>query len=113
VRLAGHLIMGGVGGFGAGLLVMRSRSTAWCIPACWTAAAGLHTAWNIAAFDAQSTVKAGLPLLPWHTALPMAVMIAGMGLYRWLMARGAALTRRHLHVCDLRTRRCPPHRDAA
>lgn len=113
VRLAGHLIMGGIGGFGVGLLAMRPRSAAWCIPACWAGAACLHAAWNVAAFAAQDAVKAGLPLATWHTALPMAVMIGGMVLYRWLVARGAALTRRHLNVCDLRTRRCPPERDAA
>lgn len=113
VRLAGHLVMGGIGGFGIGLIPMRSRHAAWCIPLCWLAAVLLHTLWDIAAFAASAAARSGQPLRPWHTLMPITLMLGGMLAYRALAAAGASLTRSYLQVCDARTRVCPPPRQNA
>ena len=108
VRLCGHLVMGGIGAFGLGLLTIRSR---WAIPVmvlCLAFAAALHTAWDVAAFSAADTYRLRLRVEAWHTLIPIALMLSGMVMYRRLVAAGLRLTRRHLQVCDVATRRCPP-----
>lgn len=108
VRLCGHLVMGGIGAFGLGLLTIRSR---WAIPvifASLAAAAGLHIVWDIAAFSASDHYRAQASLESWHTAVPIALMLSGMVAYRRLAALGARLTRRKLQICDVRTRVCAP-----
>jgi RsiW-degrading membrane proteinase PrsW (M82 family) len=107
VRLCGHLVMGGIGAFGLGLIVMRSR---WAIPgilACLAAAAALHTAWDVAAFEAADHFRLHSRLESWHALIPVALMLTGMVVYRRLAAIGARLTRELLLVCDVRTRECP------
>jgi RsiW-degrading membrane proteinase PrsW (M82 family) len=107
VRLAGHLVMGGIGAYGLGLLTTKSK---WAIPAIILSlgsAALLHTIWDIAAFSAAEHDRFGRPIEAWHTAVPIAVMLTGMVAYRCLARHGARLMRRHLNVCDVRTRECP------
>jgi len=108
VRLCGHLVMGGIGAFGLGLLPIRSR---WAIPvilACLASAAILHTAWDVAAFSASDMYRLHLRLEGWHTAIPIALMLTGMVIYRRFVAIGARLTRQHPQVCDVASGRGPP-----
>lgn len=108
VRLCGHLVMGGIGAFGLGLLTVRSR---WSIPVillCLLSAAALHTAWDVAAFSASDSYRMRLHLEPWHTAIPIALMLTGMVAFRRLAAIGARLTRCKLQICDVRSHVCAP-----
>jgi RsiW-degrading membrane proteinase PrsW (M82 family) len=107
VRLVGHLVLGGIGGFGLGLLAIRSRWAILAIPASVAAAMILHTAWDIVAFKAP---PAGVPrLTTWEGGMPVVLMLVGMITYRRLVSIGGRMTRSWLQVCDVRTRRCPPH----
>lgn len=106
VRLCGHLVMGGIAAFGLGLLTIRSR---WAIPiivACLAGAAGLHTAWDVAAFSAADYRRDGLRPEAWHSTIPIALMLMGMITYRRLAAIGARLTRSRPHVHDAPARQC-------
>jgi len=108
IRLAGHLIMGGIVGFGVGLLVLPSRRARTAIVLFFLTAVIFHIGWNMVAFAAANYYHLYGKLLPWHTFTPVCLMIAGMILYRRLVAVGARLTRDHLQVCDVETNRCPP-----
>jgi RsiW-degrading membrane proteinase PrsW (M82 family) len=109
IRLAGHLVMGGIGCFGLGVLTAKRRRwhAVWAIPVCFAAAFGLHALWDIAAFDAAESYRDIRELRGWHTAVPVVLMLAGLGAYKGLAAWGAALTRAKNHFCDVRTRACP------
>jgi RsiW-degrading membrane proteinase PrsW (M82 family) len=108
VRLCGHLVMGGIGAFGLGLLTIRSRWTVPVIVLALISAAALHMAWDIAAFSASDRYRVGARLEGWHTAIPIALMLTGMVTYRRLAALGARLTRQKLQICDVRTHACTP-----
>ena len=111
IRLAGHLVMGGIGCFGLGLLTMPGRRrwhACWVIPLCFAAAFGLHTVWDVTAFDAAEVYRDQSLLRGWHTAVPVALMLGGLFAYRGLVSWGASLTRLKNQFCDVRTKRCPP-----
>ena len=108
VRLCGHLVMGGIGAYGLGLLTIRSRWSVPVIVLCLAAAAALHTAWDIAAFSASDSYRLKLRVESWHTTIPIALMLTGMVTFRRLAAIGARLTRSKLQICDVRTRVCAP-----
>jgi RsiW-degrading membrane proteinase PrsW (M82 family) len=108
IRLAGHLVMGGIAGSGLGLLTMPARSPWLSIVGGITGAMLLHTLWDIAAFDAADHQRHFGRILPWHTGAPIVLMIAGMIAYRLLVERGLRLSRISLGVCDLKSHRCPP-----
>jgi RsiW-degrading membrane proteinase PrsW (M82 family) len=107
VRLVGHLVMGGIGGFGLGLIMMRSWRAWTAVGAGLLGAILLHIGWDVAAFADGKT--AAPRLLTWHALVPMSLMLSGMLVYRRLVGVGARLTRAYLNVCDVRTRRCPPY----
>jgi RsiW-degrading membrane proteinase PrsW (M82 family) len=109
VRLAGHLIMGGIGGFGMAYLVPRTRRALTAIPASFAVAVALHTAWDITAFAASEQPIGAPRRLTWYTVLPVVLMLAGMVLYRRFAAVGARLSRARLQACDLQTHHCPPY----
>lgn len=96
VRLAGHLIMGGIGCFGLGLLTSRSRLALLAIPAGLTGAVLLHWLWDIIAFDAADRFYDFHSLRGQHTLVPIALMVCGMAVFRGLVKVGAALTHVHL-----------------
>lgn len=108
VRLAGHLIMGGIGGFGMGLLTVRSRLALLWILASFLGAVLLHTLWDVVAFGAANQYQRAAQVRTGHTAAGVALMLSGMIAYRWLISVGARMTRAKLGVCDLATKRCPP-----
>lgn len=88
VRLAGHLVMGGIGGFGMGLITCDARRATAGIAASLATAIALHTAWDIAAFAAASQPDTP-SLRAWHTPVAMLLMLGGMVIYRYLVALGA------------------------
>ncbi len=108
VRLCGHLVMGGIGAYGLGLLTIRSRWTIPVILASLASAAALHTVWDLAAFSASDHLRSSTRLEGWHTAIPIALMLTGMVAYRRLASVGARLTRRKLQICDVATHVCAP-----
>jgi RsiW-degrading membrane proteinase PrsW (M82 family) len=91
VRLAGHLVMGGIGGFGIGLVVVRSRWAAPGIAICLLAAVAIHTLWDVIAFDAADVFEAEGRVHRWHTAGAIAVMLGGLVVYRKMVDAGARL----------------------
>ena len=108
VRLAGHLIMGGIGGYGMGLLVVRHRFGTLALLGSLLAAIVLHTLWDVVAFAAADHYRTYAKLRVWQSALPVLLMFIGMMVYRRMVTQGSRLTRAHLNVCDVATRRCPP-----
>jgi RsiW-degrading membrane proteinase PrsW (M82 family) len=90
IRLLGHLVMGGIAGFGVGL--WRVRFAAWpvAIAACWAAAAGLHFTWDRIAFSAADHGR----MLPYHTIGAIATMFTGLFLYGSLVAVASGMSRR-------------------
>jgi RsiW-degrading membrane proteinase PrsW (M82 family) len=106
VRLVGHLVMGGIGAFGLGLVAIRSRWAWVAVPGALAAAIILHTAWDIVAF--QNTGMKLARITTWQGGLPIVLMLVGMITYRRLVYIGGRLMRAHLNVCDVKSRRCPP-----
>ncbi len=93
IRLAGHLVMGGIGGFGFGLVVLRSRWVAAGIAVCLLGAIVLHTLWDVIAFDAADAFRATRRVRPWHTGGAIAVMLGGMVAYRNLVGAAVRLAK--------------------
>ncbi|MBX3407043.1 MAG: PrsW family intramembrane metalloprotease [Phycisphaeraceae bacterium] len=90
IRLMGHLIMGGIGGFGVGFVkVLRASRGWWWLTGCLLGAMALHTLWDVIAFDAADRGK----MLPWHTAGSVMLMLAGMVTFRLLVRKGAEKSR--------------------
>lgn len=91
VRLMGHLIMGGIGGFGVGFIQASQlpRRSHWLV-GCMSCSIVLHTAWDVIAFDAADRGR----MLPWHTAISILLMIGGMLAFRILIRIGAEHSRR-------------------
>lgn len=91
VRLMGHLIMGGIGGFGVGFLRTSAPPRRWrTLIGCLGGAILLHTAWDVIAFDAADRGR----MLPWHTAVSILLMIGGMVAFRMLIRVGTGHSRR-------------------
>ncbi len=93
VRLAGHLVMGGIGGAGLGAFVMR-RSWAWVL-ASLAGASFLHIAWDVVAFDAADVALAEGKPRPWHVASGVVLMFAGMVVFRYLVTRCSRWSKAH------------------
>lgn len=89
VRLAGHLIMGGIAAAGLGALAVGERRAWLWLPLGVLVAVSLHTAWDVLAFDAVRQFRGGARRDPLHTIGPIVIMLVGMILFRWLVARGA------------------------
>lgn len=92
IRLAGHLLMGGIGGYGIGLLIGQTKSRWVGIVASLAAAMTLHTLWDVVAFDAADTYRAVQHLYWWHAPAAIALMLAGMTCYRQMVNVGVRLT---------------------
>ncbi|MDX2130442.1 MAG: PrsW family glutamic-type intramembrane protease [Planctomycetota bacterium] len=94
VRLAGHLIMGGIGGFGLGLRAMRHPRWRLAAAASFAGAALLHTLWDVVAFGAADEYDLRGRVSAWRTAAGVVLMLLGMVAFRWMVSRGAALSKR-------------------
>lgn len=90
IRLMGHLIMGGIGGFGVGLVrVIRAPRRWYWLIGCLAGAILLHIGWDIIAFEAADRGR----MLPWHTAVSIFIMLIGMIVFRMLVRIGAESSR--------------------
>ena len=85
-RICGHLVMGGIGGFGVGLAAIRRRAWPFALAGGLFAAMGLHFAWD---WLATSVLDAGR-LGPHDTLLGVAIMTGGLALYGTLTVIGSA-----------------------
>jgi RsiW-degrading membrane proteinase PrsW (M82 family) len=94
IRLMGHLIMGGIGGFGLGYFVMRSSRWPLWVGASLLAAMLLHTLWDIVAFNASDQLQTSERLSPWYTVASVMLMLSGMIAFRLMVVRGSAMSRR-------------------
>jgi RsiW-degrading membrane proteinase PrsW (M82 family) len=89
VRLLGHLVMGGIAGFGVGLASMRTSGWRRALGVTFGFALALHFSWDLIAL--ASTDGASLP--PFHSLLAAAVMLAGLIVYGALVLLGSRLSK--------------------
>jgi RsiW-degrading membrane proteinase PrsW (M82 family) len=85
VRLCGHLVMGGIGGFGTGCLFHGRRRWKLAVAASFLAAVLLHFGWDLAALRAES----GGPMAEREMLLGAGLMLMGMLLYGRLVVLGS------------------------
>ncbi len=88
VRLAGHLIMGGIGGAGLGLLPAARPLWPLGLACSLVFAILVHFLWDIAAFEAADSVRDTGKALWWHNALAISVMLIGYATFRAIIVRG-------------------------
>jgi RsiW-degrading membrane proteinase PrsW (M82 family) len=85
VRLCGHLVMGGVGGFGVGYVIVRGRKGLPAVGVSLLAAVALHFGWDLLALQGDATSAR-----PLRGALSgVALMLAGLLLYGRLVVVGS------------------------
>ncbi|CAG1011009.1 hypothetical protein PHYC_03980 [Phycisphaerales bacterium] len=95
VRLAGHLVMGGIGGFGLGMLAIRHpRWWAWTLGSL-AGAIVLHFLWDVVAFAAAERARDTGKTSWTFIASGVGLMFVGMVGFRGLVARGSRLSKRH------------------
>lgn len=95
VRLTGHLVMGGIGGFGVGLLVLRARIGPSGVVLCLLGAIVLHTLWDVVAFDAADFHRHAGRVHAWHTGSAIVLMLGGMVVYRGMVSAGVRMAQTH------------------
>ena len=61
VRLCGHLVFGGLGGFGVGRARLRQPGWPWAVALGFGAAVSLHFGWDVLALRSESSPGAGDP----------------------------------------------------
>lgn len=88
VRLCGHLVMGGIGGFGVGCIVLRAKSWPLAVAASFLAATLLHFGWDLAALQAEGAIGRR------EAVLGAALMLAGLLLFGRLVALGSRWSQR-------------------
>ncbi|MGH9463374.1 MAG: PrsW family glutamic-type intramembrane protease [Vicinamibacteria bacterium] len=88
VRLLGHLVMGGISGFGVGM--GRTGMSRWrrALVLSFSAAFALHFSWDWVAVTAD-----GAALSPLLTVVAVVIMLAGIGIYGALVASGSRMSR--------------------
>ena len=91
VRLLGHLIMGGIAGFGVGLVRMREAQAARTLVICFCAALLLHFSWDWVALDAPVDQVMSVR----QTAAAVAIMLTGMGVFGVLVITGSRRSKLH------------------
>jgi RsiW-degrading membrane proteinase PrsW (M82 family) len=92
VRLSGHLVFGGITGFGVGSIRRPgTRAGRWMLPlaACAGIAILLHFLWDVAALARESSGGVSR----WPAVAASAVMFAGMVIYAWLATTAAGWSR--------------------
>jgi RsiW-degrading membrane proteinase PrsW (M82 family) len=87
VRLAGHLIMGGIGGFGLGPWRCGHPRRAAILAGTWLLAVAVHFGWDVLALLPGPGDGARIPG-------GMAVMLSGMVVFGILVARGSHMSAR-------------------
>lgn len=102
IRILGHLVMGGIGGYGVGLAVHTTglaRRLARTAPP-FLAAVALHYAWDVIALAHEG------PLGPprWHGPVASVIMLAGLALYGRFVVLGSRRSREHFNAPPRRIR---------
>jgi RsiW-degrading membrane proteinase PrsW (M82 family) len=89
VRLLGHLVMGGIAGFGVGMGRMGAPRWRRALVLSFSAAIALHFSWDWVALAASNgaTLSTGL------TLIAISIMLIGIGLYGALVVSGSRLSR--------------------
>lgn len=90
VRLFGHVLMGGITGFGVGMMHRHGAGRGW-VPVslgCLLAGTALHFLW-----DAVALASAGRVDVTWPAAASLALMITALGAYGLLVVVGSAWSR--------------------
>ncbi|MFM9995787.1 MAG: PrsW family glutamic-type intramembrane protease [Phycisphaerales bacterium] len=96
VRQLGHMVMGGIGGFGVGRLHRRSGSSPYprergaagvigMIAGCYAVAVALHFAWDVVALPANDSGA----MTTRQRAIAVATMVAGLAVYGWMVGVGS------------------------
>jgi RsiW-degrading membrane proteinase PrsW (M82 family) len=100
VRIMGHLVMGGIGGFALGLPLARPRPKMWAMAVVGSlgTAAALHMLWDLIAFDARDLGR----MMPGHQAGAVALMLAGMVIYGGMVVAASGMSRRTLDPASRR-----------
>jgi len=88
VRLLGHLVMGGIAGFGVG--IGRTGAPGWrrAFVLSFSAAVALHFSWDWVALAADGTTMSAGPAV-----LASAILLTGIGIYGMLVVSGSKLSR--------------------
>lgn len=92
VRLLGHLIMGGIGGFGIGLMIKVARKHIITAIACFVAAIALHVTWDMVAFHIADVAHLSDQPQFGYTAISIGIMLCGFMFFSFLV--------RVCHHCD-------------
>jgi RsiW-degrading membrane proteinase PrsW (M82 family) len=89
VRLLGHLVMGGIAGFGVGIGRMGTPRWRRALVLSFSTAIALHFSWDWVALAAADRITMSTGL----TLLAAAILLAGIGIYGSLVVRGSRLSR--------------------
>lgn len=92
VRIMGHMVMGGIGGFALGLPLARPRVRAWPLAAAGSLAAAMavHLLWDLIAFDARDLGR----MTRGHQAGAVLLMVAGLAIYGGMVGAASGMSRR-------------------
>jgi len=98
VRFLGHLMLGGVTGYGVGLARIRHPLWIPILSSLVLAAMLWHYAWDWIAYNAAflGAMKA------WHTYASMCLMVSGLGLYGGLVLKGSSRSRKRFDPTSLK-----------
>jgi RsiW-degrading membrane proteinase PrsW (M82 family) len=99
VRLLGHLVMGGITGFGVGMARMRLPRWGGWLAGTVAASIALHFAWDLIALGIPASSAAALT----RSLLGASLMLAGMLLYGALVVIGSAASREVFAPLSART----------
>lgn len=86
VRLLGHLVMGGIGGFGVGLMATLSWRYITTAIACFVAAVSLHVTWDVVAYHMADAAEPGQPPPYQSSGLAIGIMLGGFLFFRMLVS---------------------------
>lgn len=89
IRLLGHLIMGGITGFGAGMFRMKMKRWLPAMIGCVLFAMALHTLWDLIAFTGAESGESGL----WLKLCGLAVMLSGIFFFGFLVVLASEWSR--------------------
>lgn len=86
IRLLGHLIMGGIGGFGVGLVARVSWRHLPIALACFVSAVVLHVTWDVLAYRMSDLADEGRTRHFGYTCVSIVIMLAGFFYFRLLVS---------------------------
>ncbi len=89
IRVAGHLLMGGITGFAIGMARMGLRGWPLALAGCLAVSMSLHFLWDAIALAARGVGA----MTAWQTAGAVGLMGSGILFYGMLVVRGSAWSR--------------------